>query len=711
MALITQQFPSFLGGYSQKPDFEKTPGTVNEFKNVYPDFTYGATKRPGCQFIHTIPVTNPENYYWFAYTPSAGGTYLVGITDGSIRVFDSLTGDEQTVPNTFQSYLTIGSPSDAWDAYRHVQTEKGVVIVNKQRIVGESPNLTPGTLTGTVTTMGELAEIASPTEGDIYFVTNAGETNDDLYVIYQGGAWEETTLPGESEGINITTAPHVLTFDGSSFNFTLINYANRVVGSLDTNPHPSFVGKTISNVFIYLNRLGFLSGPNVIMSQPLRADNTSLLQTRAVDFYAESTLVSSDADPIDINAASIRDIKLNSILPSRQGLVLFAQNEQLLLYSDSGIITPNTATVRSISQWDTNPTLEPVEIDNEIYFVGGTPPFNRYSRLVRMITRGLEEDPIITDTSKDVSDWIPSAINRFFSSSQEQLIGMHGYGAREVYFYRRFKKDGELVMENWFNWEFPFDVISINIASSNAFILGKNGDETFICFCKLNANPLTNPALGGPTAGTSLPVKPHLDLYTQADVSADGFTITPRQSDWIDDLDATVYTIITTNPITSFSIYDTIDAGFSTVLTNNGDGTFTSPYDLSEYTNQLIIGYAFEMRVEPPTLYFTNASFKDYSASLTISRVKIASSVAGAIAFQIKQLGRTEWNTVQEITDADIFYEANEVPIGQTKVFTIPIYRKNNHFQLAIRSISPYPATLVSMMWEGQYLPRSYNRS
>ena len=54
----------------------------------------------------------------------------------------------------------------------------------------------------------------------------------------------------------------------------------------------------------------------------------------ATDFFYTSTLVLSDADPIDINAASVRAITLRAVLPSRQGLVLFSNAEQLLLYSE-----------------------------------------------------------------------------------------------------------------------------------------------------------------------------------------------------------------------------------------------------------------------------------------------------------------------------------------------------------------------------------------
>ena len=54
MAGITQTIPSYSGGISEQPDALKIPGQVTTAQNVYPDFTYGLTKRPGSQFIKKL---------------------------------------------------------------------------------------------------------------------------------------------------------------------------------------------------------------------------------------------------------------------------------------------------------------------------------------------------------------------------------------------------------------------------------------------------------------------------------------------------------------------------------------------------------------------------------------------------------------------------------------------------------------------------------
>ena len=68
MANVTKQIPNFLGGYSQKPDFEKPLNCVSGLINGYPDITSGLCKRPGTAFIDKLTLDSgktPKDYTWF----------------------------------------------------------------------------------------------------------------------------------------------------------------------------------------------------------------------------------------------------------------------------------------------------------------------------------------------------------------------------------------------------------------------------------------------------------------------------------------------------------------------------------------------------------------------------------------------------------------------------------------------------------------------
>ena len=56
------------------------------------------------------------------------------------------------------------------------------------------------------------------------------------------------------------------------------------------------------------------------------------------------------------------------------------------------------------------------------------------------------------------------------------------------------------------------------------------------------------------------------------------------------------------------------------------------------------------------------------------------------------------------------YYLANNVPLADQTVVTVPIHAKNDGFTLRIYSNTPFPVSVNSMMWEGYYSPKYYQR-
>ncbi|OUW98276.1 MAG: hypothetical protein CBD88_01850 [Flavobacteriales bacterium TMED228] len=56
-------------------------------------------------------------------------------------------------------------------------------------------------------------------------------------------------------------------------------------------------------------------------------------------------------------------------------------------------------------------------------------------------------------------------------------------------------------------------------------------------------------------------------------------------------------------------------------------------------------------------------------------------------------------------------YLADDVPLDESRVVTIPIHQRSKNFSLRVFNDSPFPVSLNSMMWEGNYSPRFYRRT
>ena len=68
------------------------------------------------------------------------------------------------------------------------------------------------------------------------------------------------------------------------------------------------------------------------------------------------------------------------------------------------------------------------------------------------------------------------------------------------------------------------------------------------------------------------------------------------------------------------------------------------------------------------------------------------------------------WYTLQPTQDAN-YYLGDDVPLDAQSLFTVPIHQKTDNYTLRVFSDSPFPVSLTSMSWEGNYSPRYYRRT
>jgi hypothetical protein len=69
-----------------------------------------------------------------------------------------------------------------------------------------------------------------------------------------------------------------------------------------------------------------------------------------------------------------------------------------------------------------------------------------------------------------------------------------------------------------------------------------------------------------------------------------------------------------------------------------------------------------------------------------------------------------EWYSLNPTQKAGT-YLADDVALDDLSVFTIPIHQRAENFVLRVVNDSPFPVSLNSMMWEGNYSPRFYRRA
>ena len=549
-------------------------------------------------------------------------------------------------------------------------------------------------------------------------VLNTAVAEDDYYLKFQAydgvrgrGYWQETVARDASPGLDASTMPHQLVNTGATtFEFKPITWNARAAGDDVTSPIPSFIGYTITSSFFYNNRFGLLSEDNIIFS----------VANEPYNFFVRSALTLIASDPIDLNVSSVRPVTLSDVLPSPQGLIIFSERQQFQVFTtDGSILTPTSATVRAISNYETDVNIAPVDVGTTAAFVSKVPG---YSKVFTLQLQDIEQNPIVVDISKVVLEWIPSTIDGITVSPQNSLILLIDRGSSYMYLFRYFNDGREDLFRAWTKWQLPGTVEATTIINDSAIIVSQHEDEYTLGRIILDEIPTGDVV----AASASVNGNPCLDMFTRPVEPAVGVNAVVYDS--VNDV-TKIYA-----PFTPFQQRDAVmlltvpeaddgtaqeidaDAGYwATAKERTETGTgyryFEVKGNFSNYADGIVIGYGYDLEVTLPKFYFKRSeTTTDFTAPVTISRVKFSVGRTGAVRFKVRASGSNQWNDVQHVADAD-YYQGDSNPVKPERQFTVPIHQRNTNFELKVTSDFPYPVSLVSMMWEGNYSPRFYRRA
>ena len=194
-----------------------------------------------------------------------------------------------------------------------------------------------------------------------------------------------------------------------AIDFKLPKWGERTVGDLDSAPDPSFIGSKINNVLFFRNRLGFLSNDNVILSRAAEFFN----------FFPETVLSVIDSDPIDVSASHTKVAILRSAVTVEQELILFSDQTQFVLTSSTDNLTPNSANVVVVTEFESDDDAQPVGAGSSIYYLSKRGSFANVREYV------YQRDLVIRESSNitvHVPKLIPSNIFKFAVSTSADVL-------------------------------------------------------------------------------------------------------------------------------------------------------------------------------------------------------------------------------------------------------------------------------------------------
>jgi hypothetical protein len=653
------------------------------------DNTYSVTIN-STTFTYTSPSSNSGNLVI--------GTVMTGISNAITSGFATKTIIDNTIYLTFNSDTNVSASGGPDGKYIRAFQDS-------------------------INTFAGLPEQAK--HNQVVKINNTSANQDDFYLKFVAddgdkgkGYWEETIAPNVSRGVNENTMPIALirtslspltfraTFlDGSeTINGLPLLWEPRLVGDDESNTHPSFVDNTIQDVFLFNNRLGFLTEDNVSMSQAGDYYN----------FYHKSATTITAADPIDLSCASIKPAIVRSVVPITQGLLLFSDSQQFLMEAENGAWTPANSTISTIANYECDRYLKPIDLGSTVLYASRN---QSWSRVFEIFTRGQRETPTVTETTKIVPEWVPQNITDSVGSAQNGLWAASGRASNTLYLYKFFEQGDERPMAAWVKWTLPSNIIHTAVQNDVLFVLTSGTEGYTVTQHKLVLAPST----GGLINSLGNTVDPYLDSWCEVTDAAMVSPVPPTAPSYSNTTSVTkVYlpTYFNTTKVIKFVVgllkvgNPGTQSGYTNVATlaTDGGGTyFTIPGDVTG--NYIYVGYEYNMEITLPRYYYSmGQSGVDFTAVTTTSRMAFYTGLGGDIYFSIRDRSRPEWSSIGGAQIAD-FYPANTSPFRDTYVYKVPIYQRPENYTMKVTSNTPFPVSLVAMQWEGQYSPGFYRRT
>ncbi len=589
------------------------------------------------------------------------------------------------------------------------------------------------------------------------------------------GYWKETVSPKVSLGLDKSTMPHRLVRTAvNTFNFGQVPYVDRVVVDDITNKHPSFVGEKIQQTFFHSTRLGCLTEDKVVMSRSMSPYNFYFETARAItdadpiDLSVSSTRpcllnavvpttqglilfsknqqfwMFSESGPLTPSSTKVRAISnmemdsnvnpidvgthMNFISKTPSYTRVFAMQTRGLAESPTVLDI-----ARVVNEWitiDVDTLISSVQNEficlssqssDEVYF------YKTYSDGENLLmeawfkwklagnvqTLAVDEDDMYAVT-KQGSQYTISIAN--LSQSPDQAIIVNNKGQKInpcIDLYTAATNGLSGGSEKKVVWDstnkrskcyIPF--ANLTDAKPIIVIAGSTVAGTFA-----ESGFTMTPETGSDSDGTFFSI-PSRDFSSEADNVYVGYTY-----DFDVHIPKVYYQLDQEGKNTDYAANLTIarlkfDIGLSGIMSfklkakgrlagqkeYTGDGSTTdypwTPQDLS-YTDRN------QVKVKINNVVTTAYTF----LSDTSIRFTNAPELGDKIAIYLD-----EWyETIPAITaDLDL---ANDVPLNESSVFTVPVHQRTENFNVRVFNDSPFPVSLNSMMWEGNYSPRFYRRT
>ena len=500
---------------------------------------------------------------------------------------------------------------------------------------------------------------------------------DDFYVKLTDeskGIYEETVATGLVNDLNASTLPiQIIKETDGSFSIKQASWKNRVAGDDDSNPFPSFVGSTISDIFFHQNRLGVLSEESVVFTEA----------GEFLNWFRPTVLNLLDTDPIDVTVSTNRVSILKHALPFSESLLIFSDQTQFILNS-AEFLSPLDISLNVTTEFEADLNTTPVGAGRYVFFAS---PGGAFSTIREFYLQTDTEVKDATDVTGHVPRYISGGVKQMTASSNYNmmcLITDDTASSKIMWVYSYYWNGQNKVQSSWSQWKFDADILAITFVQDEIFMVVQRASKVYLEKIKLSQDE----AVGVTSNQHEILLDRRVKITNPTHLTGTNFNTT-----YYDDGASLKYVNKSGDPIT-----------LAQALLMTGDNAISA-------TNPIYVGQAYDFKFQ-----FSEIIVGQGEKPQTISRLQLRNMTLNFAHTGNFTARVTHTNRITEDTDDKQFTgrkvsqasnKTNQTSIISSGSFKVPLLGNSKNIKLELLSSSHLPCEFQSAEWEGFYHIRS----
>ena len=493
---------------------------------------------------------------------------------------------------------------------------------------------------------------------------------DDFYVKLTDeakGIYEETVGTGIQNSLDASTLPlQIIKETDGTFSVKQAGWKSRGAGDDTSNPFPSFVGSTISDIFFHQNRLGVLSEESVIFTEA----------GEFLNWFRPTVLNLLDTDPIDVTVSTNRVSILKHALPFSESLLIFSDQTQFILNS-AEFLSPLDISLNVTTEFEADLGTTPVGAGRYVFFAS---PGGAFSTIREFYLQTDTEVKDATDITGHVPRYIVGNIKQMSASSNYNMLCLitdDSPSSKTMWVYGYYWNGQNKVQSSWSKWILDADILATTFVQDEIFLVVQRGTKVYLEKIKLSQDE----AVGTTTNKHEILLDRRVKATSASHIS--NFT-------------STYYA----------------DGSNLKYIDKKGD-PLTSAEALAKVSGSepIYIGQAFDFKFQFSEIIIGQGQKPQTISRLQLRNMNINFAHTGNFTAKVTHTNRlTEDTDEKKFTGRRVSESSNKT--GQTSIiesgsFKIPLLGNSKNIRLELLSSSHLPCEFQSAEWEGFYHIRS----